>query len=267
MQNLDAGSYSGAILIKRETPNFIVSTSVQTESHLEIGLHSHKNAHLCFIFSGQDIERREDRFDYTREPGSLHFYRADEPHKTTHLPRKIKSVNIEFKNNGQDYLLSEERIQSLEREPYLYISIFLSLLEELEYYDNLMDESIEANCLELIYARELFASKKTPDWISPLRDIVNEKWNQTLSLSVVAYELNIHPVTLSREFKLYFGCNFSEYLRRIRIMNSLKLLANSSLSLTQVSYLVGFYDQSHFIRNFRKYVGCLPKAFRNYSKC
>ncbi|MGD1841046.1 MAG: helix-turn-helix transcriptional regulator [Thermonemataceae bacterium] len=267
MKNLEEGIYTGSILKKVTTEHFVISISTQAEQNIKIGMHSHRNPHFCFIFSGRDKEKREGLSECERIPGSLHFYRADEPHMTTKLSKRIKNINIELRGDRNFQAVSEKKIRHMEKNPHLYFPIFMNVFSELRSNDDLTVEAIDLKCLELITSNEVSRTRRSPDWASKLMKILERDWHQTTSLHDISRELNIHPVTVSREFKYYFGCNYSEYVRRIRILNSLKWLSNSSLSLTEITYKVGFYDQSHFIRNFKKYVGFLPKEFRYYSEC
>jgi AraC-like DNA-binding protein len=65
-----------------------------------------------------------------------------------------------------------------------------------------------------------------------------------------------------RRFKEYIGILPKEYLRVIRFQNVIhKKHLKPDLSLTQLSYECGFYDQSHFIHDFREFSGMTPKEF------
>jgi len=41
-----------------------------------------------------------------------------------------------------------------------------------------------------------------------------------------------------------------------------ELIQSSNYSLTEIAYLTGFSDQSHFTRNFRELTNFLPKAYQ-----
>ncbi len=51
------------------------------------------------------------------------------------------------------------------------------------------------------------------------------------------------------------------YLERSRIRKAQELLQAGKLSLSDVALAVGFADQSHFIRRFRRHVGVAPSVF------
>ena len=106
---------------------------------------------------------------------------------------------------------------------------------------------------------------KPPAWTAELRDIIQNHvdTNLSLNLKTVSEDLNIHPTYLSREFSRYFDdLSFGEYIRKLRIEKAIQLLESSTNSLSEIGYLTGFSDQSHFTRIFRQHTGKSPSEFR-----
>ncbi|MDI3319198.1 chromate resistance protein ChrB domain-containing protein [Pinibacter soli] len=107
--------------------------------------------------------------------------------------------------------------------------------------------------------------KKVPDWVAELKAIIQDQIDTqfTFDLKKISTELSLNPSYLSREFSKYFeDLNFGEYIRKIRIEKAISLIENSSYSLTEIAYLTGFSDQSHFTRIFRQHTGKSPSSFR-----
>ncbi|MGZ3754617.1 MAG: chromate resistance protein ChrB domain-containing protein [Mucilaginibacter sp.] len=113
-------------------------------------------------------------------------------------------------------------------------------------------------------------SKKAPEWAAELRDMIQDQLdtNMTLSLQQVSSELAINPAYLSREFSKHFdNLSFGDYIRKLRIDKAKKLMDTTTYSLTEVAYLTGFSDQSHFTRIFKKQTGENPSVYkRNIGK-
>ncbi|WP_345948163.1 chromate resistance protein ChrB domain-containing protein [Mucilaginibacter sp. PAMB04274] len=106
---------------------------------------------------------------------------------------------------------------------------------------------------------------KVPAWAKELREIIQDQLDINLSLSLkdLSGELNVHPAYLSREFSKYFdNLSFGEYVRKMRIDKAIKLLETTTHSLSDVAYLTGFSDQSHFTRIFKKQTGQSPLLYR-----
>lgn len=64
-----------------------------------------------------------------------------------------------------------------------------------------------------------------------------------------------------RIFKTHVGISSQQFIEIIRLNNAIGLLS-SNRSLTQIAFDSGFYDQSHFIRTFKRLTSLTPGDFR-----
>jgi len=107
------------------------------------------------------------------------------------------------------------------------------------------------------------SKRKIPAWAQELKEIIQDHIDTNLSLKEISKGLEINPSYLSREFSKYFeDLSFGEYIRKQRIEKAVELMESSSYSLTEIAYLTGFSDQSHFTRIFKKYTGQNPSIYR-----
>jgi AraC-like DNA-binding protein len=100
-----------------------------------------------------------------------------------------------------------------------------------------------------------------PSWVGNLRELVHEE-NIEFSLKNLSDILQIHPTHLSRDFSRYFGTTLGNYVRLIKLNKAFNLLLTSKLSITEVGYQCGFYDQSHFTKHFKQAYGFPPKQLQ-----
>jgi len=108
-------------------------------------------------------------------------------------------------------------------------------------------------------------SGKAPAWAKELKEIIQDQidTNLTLSLKEVSQSLHVHPSYLSREFSKYFDdLSFGDYIRKLRIEKAIQLLNDPKYSLSEIAYLTGFSDQSHFTRIFKKVTGKSPSVYK-----
>jgi AraC-like DNA-binding protein len=106
---------------------------------------------------------------------------------------------------------------------------------------------------------------KMPAWAKELKEIIQDQIDTNLSLSLkeISEGLHIHPAYVSREFSKYFNnLSFGEYIRKLRIEKAIDLLHSPNHSLSEIAYLTGFSDQSHFTRIFKKNTGKSPSEYR-----
>lgn len=260
--SLNKGQYSGTV-DKLQIINGITLgiTSYQDLNEKPL-MHFHQNPHFSLLITGSHIERRE-KLEFERKPGDILFCRAGESHQF--LTEKFsKNINIELDSNFLvAYGISENLIEESLRSFDAKLSM-LKMFYELDIRDDNMEASIQILLLGLIRKKENERNSKKPSWINLLLEILNDKWNETLSLNELSQLLNVHPVTISKYFTKFFACTFGEHRRKLKVSKSLELIKNSNLSITEIAYQAGFADQSHFIRNFKSIVGFTPKVFQKW---
>ena len=105
--------------------------------------------------------------------------------------------------------------------------------------------------------------KRIPGWAKELKEMIQDHIDTSLSLKELSKDLDINPSYLSREFSKHFdNLSFGDYIRKQRIEKAIELMKNPSYSLTDIAYLTGFSDQSHFTRIFKKTTGNSPSEYR-----
>jgi len=86
--------------------------------------------------------------------------------------------------------------------------------------------------------------------------------DQELSLKDLAAASYLSPFHFARLFKKLIGTTPHAYLASLRTATAQRLLADTNLSITEVSTRVGYSSPSHFSRGFRQATGLTPRAFR-----
>ena len=113
------------------------------------------------------------------------------------------------------------------------------------------------------FIKQKAAQKKTPDWVKELKEIIQDQVDTNLNLTEISKSLDINPSYLSREFSKHFNnLSFGEYTRKLRIEKAIELMKTNKYSLTEIAYLTGFSDQSHFTRIFKQHTNKNPSAFK-----
>ncbi len=82
-----------------------------------------------------------------------------------------------------------------------------------------------------------------------------------LRLETLSAELGISPRTLQRRLSEE-GQSFSELTRRVQLEVACRLLADTSLSVQEISLRVGFANPASFSRAFNSWMGIPPRDFR-----
>ncbi len=66
---------------------------------------------------------------------------------------------------------------------------------------------------------------------------------------------------LQRLFKRYIGLSPKYYARIIRFNHIFQLIKEGGHNWAEIIFLSGYYDQSHFIRNFKAFTGEDPSGY------
>jgi AraC-like DNA-binding protein len=83
--------------------------------------------------------------------------------------------------------------------------------------------------------------------------------NGQLSVNELSARTNISQRQLARKFNDWIGVSPKEYAQMNRFLYSLQLMKKeSSENLTEIAYRSGYYDQAHFIREYKAYAGLTP---------
>ena len=80
-------------------------------------------------------------------------------------------------------------------------------------------------------------------------------------LQEIRQQVGVGERSLERYFKKYIGLSPKLYSRIIRFSSIFHLIQTKNFEWTQISYLSGFYDQSHFIKNFKEFTGEDPSGY------
>lgn len=84
-----------------------------------------------------------------------------------------------------------------------------------------------------------------------------------VTISTLANHFDINKRKLERLFNDQVGLTAKEYAQTRRIKQArLYLKQHPELSLTDIAYELGFYDQAHFIKLFKHVVGISPKSYQ-----
>ncbi|MBT2619351.1 helix-turn-helix domain-containing protein [Chryseobacterium sp. ISL-6] len=86
--------------------------------------------------------------------------------------------------------------------------------------------------------------------------------NGQMPINELSKRININRRQLERKFSMTIGLSPKQLSKTIRLQSILKLLLNKEFtSLTTLAYDADYYDQAHFIKDFKEFTGLTPKEF------
>jgi len=124
---------------------------------------------------------------------------------------------------------------------------------------------MEAMCWELFSAVSgvnFWREKAHAPWISQARELLHDRFSDSMQIAQIAQQLEVHPVYFARAFRHVFRCTPGEYRMRCRLRDAMVMMRKAGLPLSEIAISAGFFDQSHFSSSFREHFGISPHAYR-----
>jgi two-component system response regulator YesN len=91
---------------------------------------------------------------------------------------------------------------------------------------------------------------------------VKKNYMKKITLEETAEFVYLSPAYFSRVFKDEMGTNFNTYINQVRVDAAKKLLLHDTVSIIDISTMVGFVGQSYFTKVFKKMTKATPSRYR-----
>jgi AraC family transcriptional regulator len=242
--------------------------------------------HLIFVSLADGHIVRESGGDISEkdlEAGLVSIHPSDTPVRwawDTRLSFTMTSLEPEYLHKvareSFDFDPAQVRLKTVEgrRDPVIS-SIAGALMREVMSGDagsRLYAESL-ANLLAVHLLRnytehpELIEADKVsvaPRSVIQAMKCTHENYPGDVSLADMAGAAHLSPYHLTRVFKKATGISPHQYLVQVRVHSARSLLTAGAgdRSLAEIAAAVGFADQSHLTRHFKRILGVTPKQLR-----
>ena len=171
----------------------------------------------------------------------------------------IGSVLVYFKVTGAALFFSEPLHelygQSLSLDNFILRSELLILEEQL---CEAKTDVKRINLVEQFLVSRL--KEKKVDMIVSSAVALIYQHGGNIRISEIAKKLNISESPLEKRFRRIVGASPKKFSSLVRLKQAIEQF-NPQTSLTALGYATGFYDQSHFIKEFKTFTGLTPEHF------
>jgi two-component system response regulator YesN len=114
----------------------------------------------------------------------------------------------------------------------------------------------------LVLQANLLHSGNYPLPLAKALAYIREHYNEGIQLGDAAEHASVSPAYLSRLFTEYLKDTFTGHITELRIREAERLLRESTFSVKEVAFAVGYQDPNYFSKAFRRITGVLPTEFR-----
>ncbi len=187
-------------------------------------------------------------------------------------PDVIKMI---YDKEFPDFLINVSRVKPLVLNRYKATELLQNYIQSLEFYfENqalITDELIKIKLKELILllartdnaetVRTLLSGMFTQVEIE-FKEIIEANLYNGLSVKEWSQLTNLSISSFKREFHKHYNSSPAKYIKGRKLKKAAKLLAGTSLRISDIAYDVGFSDLAHFSRSFQKKYSTSPSDYR-----
>lgn len=275
--------------MRREYVSYPADTPIKiTYANIrEYPIHWHNSIEILYVLRGSiNVTIDTDSFEVLEK--ELEIINVDESHRiysdednkvlTFHIDpyffeKYYKDINnIFFYTNSTDD-------GAQEGEEYDLLRNFLAklLCEAVQKIDD-YDKEIESILIDLLYhlinnfhylTYEKEELKEKTEQLARYHRIskyIFNNYDSNITLQEIAKKEFLSPHYLSHEIKYATGYSFTDLVNQTRVEESVKLLLDSDLSISDISDEVGFSHVRYLNKNFKNYYGCTPLQYRKKNK-
>lgn len=120
------------------------------------------------------------------------------------------------------------------------------------YFELLLTELTENNAL------------KSADVTVKIRNLIHLNPEKFFSNKQLAFEAGVSVKTAENKFKAEYGRTIHRYMLEFKVKEAISYFETfPDISIKEVAYNLGFYDEYHFSKQFKKITGASPMMYRS----
>ncbi len=242
-----------------------------------MNLHTHDFFEIEYALTGKCSQVfKNDSNEFGR--GDVVLFKPNSRHEFYALSElEILRIVIKPKMLPQIYYDNQEAfdMMNIYRLPPSEVRRVENILFEIEKEFNTQNDyhlEVIRACLEIFFAVllrvkdviEIIEQKESLIDFKVFLTYIENNLTTVTPSSVAAYSGYNFPY-FSKLFKKNVGTNLSEYINSKKLERATKLLKDTTKSIEEIVFDVGFNHKSYFHRIFKRYYGVTPEEYRKYN--
>ncbi|KRE57467.1 helix-turn-helix domain-containing protein [Paenibacillus sp. Soil750] len=196
------------------------------------------------------------------------------PHLYGHYEKPFINDWFHCSSNGIDAFLTEIDFPldtPVRAEDTMLISKCIMEMSNLVRQDSplmerILDCELKALLMKLVTLHKQTAVHEHKSrYLLPFTQLRNQLYsapNATYTVDMLASSVNLSKSYFQHLYKELFGCSIITDLIKARLEYAKYLLMNSSTSISIISRMCGYENDTHFMRQFKKFVGVTPSQYK-----
>ncbi len=105
--------------------------------------------------------------------------------------------------------------------------------------------------------------KKTVGFrVTAVKDYISTHIHERIAVHDIAREMKVSASYLNSSFKKQTGECITSYIQKCKINEAQSMLRKCQYTITDIWTALGYFDQSHFNKSFKKVTGITPLQYR-----
>ncbi|PIF04783.1 MAG: AraC family transcriptional regulator [Arcobacter sp.] len=274
MSKTDKNSFKSKFFKDENLP--FVESRYSVDSKQEYEKHFHTTLSIGIVEDGETSYTCQEN-SYTLKPNQLAIIEPNIIHSCNPSKNKARTyhmiyVDIQWCEEIQrvlfedvNHFISLNSVQIKNKELFNdFLKLNKSLLDEKVFYLE-KEELLEIFFIKLFnrYCNKSAnqTTNKDKSKIQKTKEYIKNNCKENLTLDDIAQYVGISKFYLSKLFKQEVHLSIYKYLLNCKINFAKELLSKNYKSI-EVANILGFFDQSHFISTFKKYVAATPDEYK-----
>ncbi|OJJ16772.1 AraC family transcriptional regulator [marine bacterium AO1-C] len=209
---------------------------------------------------GDDVRRILPNDQYLVQPRSFVLGQITQPMWIEPMG-KVETFAVRFKPGGFSYFTKTAMSDLTDKDTELRVLFDEAKVAKIEAAISSTKDTIEK--ISLIERFLLDILTENIDVPGLLKSVIDKilQTNGTVSIKDITQENSGQRRSLERKFIKQVGTSPKQLCRVIRFQKALKTILDGNKKLTDVGYENEFFDQAHFIKDFKDFTGISPKQF------
>lgn len=254
----------------------------------EYPIHWHKSLEILFVLKGK-INVTIESETYEVEEKEIEIINTEEAHRIYSDDKEnrvlIFHIDLNFFQKFYDdiknlfFYVNSSDEGAQRGESYDITRSYLSIvLCELVQRQDDYDEMIEETLIELLYhlinnfhylmyeKEEIKDNEEQLERYHRIVKYIYNNYNNKISLQDIAKKEFLSAHYLSHEIKNTMGLSFKEFVNLTRVEESIKLLLDTDMTISDISEEIGFSHSRYYNKYFKKHYKLTPKQYRKKYK-